>query len=63
MQYALLGMNTMKGPEDMKKQRAKWETAIVEFRLGRILLHARCLLHDHKCRWHLAGIWREVTVH
>ena len=32
-------------------------------RLGRVLLHARCLWHDHKYQWHLAGIWREVTLH
>jgi hypothetical protein len=32
-------------------------------RLGRIVLHVRCLWRDHKYRWHLAGIWREVTLH
>jgi hypothetical protein len=26
----------------------------------RILLHLRCLFHDHKYRWHLAGVWREL---
>jgi hypothetical protein len=31
-------------------------------RLDRIALHLRCLCRDHKCRWHLAGIWREVTL-
>ena len=30
-------------------------------RLDRIVLHLRCLLRDHKVRWHLAGVWREVT--
>jgi hypothetical protein len=29
-------------------------------RLDRIVLHFRCLYHDHKYRWHLAGIWREL---
>jgi hypothetical protein len=32
-------------------------------RLDRIALHLRCLWRDHKCRWHFAGIWREVTFH
>ena len=32
-------------------------------RLGRIVLHLRCLWRDHKYRWHLAGVWREVTLH
>jgi hypothetical protein len=31
--------------------------------LDRIVLHLRCLAHDHKIRWHLAGVWREVTLH
>jgi hypothetical protein len=28
--------------------------------LDRIVLHLRCLHRDHKIRWHLAGVWREV---
>jgi hypothetical protein len=32
-------------------------------RTDRIVLHLRCLWHDHKLRWHLAGVWREVTLH
>ena len=32
-------------------------------RLGRVLLHLRCLRRDHKYRWHLAGIWRELSGH
>jgi len=32
-------------------------------RLDRIVLHLRCLWRDHKYRWHLAGVWREVTLH
>lgn len=31
-------------------------------RLGRIVLHLRCLWLDHKCGWHLAGIWREISL-
>jgi hypothetical protein len=26
----------------------------------RIILHLRCLYHDHKYRWHFAGVWREL---
>jgi len=29
-------------------------------RFGRIMLHLRCLFYNHKFRWHLAGIWREL---
>jgi hypothetical protein len=29
-------------------------------RVDRILLHLRCLYHDRKYRWHLAGVWREL---
>jgi hypothetical protein len=32
-------------------------------RLDRIVLHLRCLWRDHKYRWHLSGVWREVTLH
>jgi hypothetical protein len=28
--------------------------------LDRIVLHIRSMHHDHKYRWHLAGIWREL---
>jgi hypothetical protein len=28
-----------------------------------VVLHLRCLWHDHKFRWHLAGVLREVTLH
>ena len=30
-------------------------------RLDRILLHLACLKRDHKYRWHLSGIWRELV--
>ena len=26
----------------------------------RILIHLRCLSHDHKYRWHIGGVWREL---
>ena len=29
-------------------------------RFARIRLHLRCLLRDHKYRWHLAGLMREL---
>jgi hypothetical protein len=29
-------------------------------RLDRIRLHLGCLMRDHKYRWHLAGVWREL---
>jgi len=31
-------------------------------RFDRILLHLRCLNRDHKYRWHLAGVWRELRL-
>ena len=31
-------------------------------RFDRILLHLRCLYHDHNYRWHLAGVWRELRL-
>jgi len=29
-------------------------------RFDRIRLHLRCLLRDHKYRWHMEGVWREL---
>ena len=31
-------------------------------RFDRVRLHLRCLIHDHKYRWHLAGVWRELRI-
>ncbi len=31
-------------------------------RLDRMVLHLRCLLLDHRYRWHFAGIWRELCL-
>ena len=31
-------------------------------RVDRVLLHLRCLYRDHKYRWHLAGVWRELRL-
>ena len=47
-----------KGP-NMKANMTHFEFS----RLDRIALHLYCLLRDHKFRWHLAGVWREVTLH
>lgn len=40
----------------------KSETLIklTEYRLGRVLLHLKCLARDHKWSWHLAGVRREL---
>jgi len=29
-------------------------------RFDRIVLHLRSLYRDHRYRWHLAGVWREL---
>jgi len=47
----------------MKNQNNRWEGQVELSRLDRISLHVRCLIRDHKYRWHLAGIWREVILH
>jgi len=47
----------------MKTQIRTHVLAIELTRLDRIILHLRCLWQDHKYRWHLAGIWREITFH
>jgi hypothetical protein len=31
-------------------------------RFDRIRLHLRCLIRDHKYRWHIAGVWRELRL-
>jgi hypothetical protein len=46
----------------MKGQTKYWDRNGDLSRMDRIALHLRCLLRDHRCRWHLAGIWREVTL-
>ena len=47
----------------MKNPNNCWDRTAGLTRLNRVLLHVRCLLRDHKCGWHFAGIWREVTLH
>jgi len=37
-------------------------TCIDLTRFDRIRLHLRCLIRDHKYRWHLAGVWRELCL-
>jgi len=46
----------------MKIQSNTWSGQTELTRLDRLVLHLRCLIHDHKYRWHLAGIWREVAL-
>jgi hypothetical protein len=49
--------------ERMKMTHDKLTVAAAETdlaRFDRILLHLRCLYHDRKYRWHLAGVWREL---
>ena len=40
----------------------KTETIIklTEHRLGRVLLHLKCVVRDHKWSWHLDGLRREL---
>jgi hypothetical protein len=47
----------------MKGQRSNWDSKQELTRIDRITLHLRCLVRDHKYRWHMAGIWREVVLH
>jgi len=47
----------------MKNRINNWDAQVELTRIDRIALHLRCLIRDHKCRWHFAGIWREVTLH
>jgi hypothetical protein len=42
----------------MKAIQAITPTDLTSFE--RIILHLRCLYHDHKYRWHLSGIRREL---
>jgi len=35
-------------------------TSVELTRFDRIVLHLHCLYLDHKYRWHLAGVWREL---
>jgi len=47
----------------MKNRTESWNSKEELTRIDRIVLHWRCLRRDHKYRWHLAGIWREVALH
>jgi len=46
----------------MKATVSNWNGKTEITRIDRVVLHLACLWRDHKCAWHLAGIWREVTV-
>jgi hypothetical protein len=37
-------------------------TSVELTRFDRIALHLHCLYLDHKYRWHLAGVWRELRL-
>lgn len=37
-------------------------TSVELTRFDRIVLHLHCLYLDHKYRWHLAGVWRELRL-
>lgn len=39
------------------------ECYLVEWRLGRIVLHSVAIIRDGKLQWHWKGIWREITLH
>ena len=47
----------------MKNRSNSWGGTAELTRVDRIVLHLRCLRHDHKYAWHFAGIWREVALH
>lgn len=46
----------------MNAKSKEWDGKAELTRLDRIVLHLRCLVRDHKYHWHLAGVWREVTL-
>jgi hypothetical protein len=37
------------------------QTMLVEYRIGRVVLHLVCALRDHHLRWHWHGIRREFS--
>lgn len=37
------------------------ELKMAESHMGRIVLHILALRQDHKCRWHFAGVRRELS--
>ncbi len=45
------------------KTNSKYDLKTELTRIDRIVLHLRCLVRDHKVRWHLAGVLREVALH
>ena len=47
----------------MKTNRSGYDLTAELTRIDRVVLHLRCLWRDHKFRWHLAGVLREVTLH
>ena len=52
------------GDDAVMKNQSTCSVARIELsRRDRVMLHLRCLLRDHKYRWHLAGICSELTGH
>ena len=47
----------------MKTGNIEFDSRVELTRLDRVVLHLRCLWRDHKLRWHLAVVLREVTLH
>ena len=47
----------------MKTRPQEWNRKTELNRQDRIILHVRCFRRDHKYLWHVAGVWREVTLH
>jgi len=37
-------------------------TILIQFSIGRIILHVVCLCADHKWQWHFNGIERELHI-
>jgi hypothetical protein len=46
----------------MKAILSRWDGKVELTRVDRIVLHLKCLCRDHKYRWHLAGVWREIAL-
>ena len=33
-----------------------------KYRIGRVCLHVVAMIRDHQLKWHLSGIWREMSL-
>jgi hypothetical protein len=61
-QTSLAGTAKQTGMTTHRKLQATGHAGVIVdlTRFARIQLHLRCLLRDHKYRWHLSGVWREL---